>query len=46
VIVYPGSETYPLEKRVTAWPARRIPELAQFLLNDRPPPFAPLSGGS
>jgi hypothetical protein len=46
VIVYPGSETYPLEKRVTAWPARRIPELAKFLLNDRPPPFAPLAGGS
>jgi predicted AAA+ superfamily ATPase len=32
VVIYPGNETYPLEKRVTAWPARRIPELADFLL--------------
>jgi uncharacterized protein len=33
IIVYPGEEPYPIEKRVTVWPAHRVPELAALLAN-------------
>ncbi len=33
IIVYPGEESYPIENRVTVWPAHRVPELAAFLAN-------------
>jgi predicted AAA+ superfamily ATPase len=32
VVVYPGDETYPLDRRVNAWPAHRLPELSRHLL--------------
>lgn len=32
VVVYPGLELYPMERRVTAWPAHRLPALGAFLL--------------
>jgi hypothetical protein len=30
-VVYPGKDDYPLERRVTAWPAAGIPKLASVM---------------
>jgi hypothetical protein len=30
-LIYPGKDDYPLDRRITAWPAARIPALAHSL---------------